>query len=310
MRILFAGTPAFAEIALKALINCKAEVVAVLTQPDRPSGRGQQLKQSPVKLLANQSGLPVLQPTTLKNEEIQKRLVEYKPDLMIVAAYGLILPAAVLQIPSLGCLNIHASLLPRWRGAAPIQRAIQAGDKETGITIMQMDAGLDTGDMLLKKVCGISHNDTAETLHDKLATLGAEAIIDALKLLREEELRPIAQNNENATYAAKITKEEAQINWCLAAEEIERSVRSYNPYPGASSNLNNQPIRVWQAKVGAEKSGAPGEIVDVLKNEIVVACGSGTLNIEILQRPNAKALKTNQFLQGFPIKAGDRFSSH
>ena len=310
MRILFAGTPAFAEIALKALINCKAEVVAVLTQPDRPSGRGQQLKQSPVKLLANQSGLPVLQPTTLKNEEIQKRLVEYKPDLMIVAAYGLILPAAVLQIPSLGCLNIHASLLPRWRGAAPIQRAIQAGDKETGITIMQMDAGLDTGDMLLKKVCGISHKDTAETLHDKLATLGAEAIIDALKLLREEELRPIAQNNENATYAAKITKEEVQINWCLAAEEIERSVRSYNPYPGASSNLNNQPIRVWQAKVGAEKSGAPGEIVDVLKNEIVVACGSGTLNIEILQRPNAKALKTNQFLQGFPIKAGDRFSSH
>ena len=310
MRIIFAGTPAFAAIALKELIEQQAEIVAVLTQPDRPSGRGHQLKQSPVKELANQIGITVLQPSTLKNEEVQKQLLDYKPDLMIVAAYGLILPPAVLQIPNLGCLNIHASLLPRWRGAAPIQRAIQAGDKETGVTIMQMDAGLDTGDMLMKKTCGISDNDTAATLHDKLAKLGADAIVEALKLLKKNELKPMVQDNENATYAAKLTKEEAQIDWTLPAVEIERNVRSYNSNPGASTHFGSLQLRIWEAKVGTEKSGAPGEVVAVLKDELVVACGSGTLNIQEMQRPNAKALKTNQFLQGFEIKAGDRFTSH
>jgi len=309
VKIIFAGTPEFAEKALKALLENKENVVAVLTQPDRPSGRGQLLKQSPVKLLSNQYGIPVLQPNTLKNAEIQKQLMEYNADIMIVAAYGLILPLAVLQIPRLGCLNIHASLLPRWRGAAPIQRAIQAGDRETGITIMQMDAGLDTGDMLLIKPCKITDNETAGTLHDKLALIGAEAIIDALRLLKQGELRPTPQNNEHACYAAKISKDEAQINWSLTAPEIERNVRSYNPFPGAIATINNTQIRIWQATALTEKVGDPGEVILAQKNELVVACGSGSLRIEEMQKPNAKALHTNQFLMGFKIKAGDRFTS-
>jgi methionyl-tRNA formyltransferase len=309
VKIIFAGTPHFAEKALQALLAQKVNVVAVLTQPDRPSGRGMQLKASPVKQLAELHEITVLQPTSLKGAEIQQQLAEYQADIMIVAAYGLILPLAVLQIPRLGCLNIHASLLPRWRGAAPIQRAIQAGDAQTGITIMQMDVGLDTGDMLFKKICLIESKETAVSLHDKLAELGAAAIVEALPLFEQGKLIPQPQDNQSATYAAKLTKDEAQIDWSLAAVEIERAVRSYNPFPGASSNINDTQIRVWQASVCENISGEPGIVLEAQKKTITVACGNGALSLEILQKPNAKSLSVEQFLQGFHIKAGDRFMS-
>lgn len=309
MKIIFAGTPHFAEKALVALLAHQFEIVAVLTQPDRPSGRGMQLKASPVKQLALEHGLTVLQPATLRDIEIQQQLASYHADLMIVAAYGLILPKAVLSTPRLGCLNIHASLLPRWRGAAPIQRAILANDAETGITIMQMDEGLDTGDMLYKKTCPIDAKDTAESLHNKLAVLGAEAIIDALGLLEQGLLNKISQCNQYATYAAKITKEEGQIDWSKAAPEIERAIRAYNPFPIANSSINDVPIKIWQAKMCEGKAGKPGEILVAEKNALVVACGSGALSLEILQKPNAKALPVIQFLQGFSIQAGDCFVS-
>jgi methionyl-tRNA formyltransferase len=309
VKIIFAGTPLFAEKALYALLQEKFEVAAVLTQPDRPSGRGMQLKQSPVKQLALQHGLTVLQPESLKTTEIQKQLSELNADVMIVAAYGLILPLAVLQIPRHGCLNIHASLLPRWRGAAPIQRAIQAGDEQTGITIMQMDAGLDTGDILLKKTCKIENQETAETLHDKLAILGAEAISEALVQLEQGKFVNHPQDNSVATYAAKLNKEEAQIDWNRDASEIDRNIRAYKPYPGAGSNINETQIKIWQASVNNENAGAPGEVIEVQKNALVIACGKGSLRVEVLQKPNAKAMPASQFLQGFQIKAGDRFSS-
>ncbi len=307
MKIIFAGTPHFAAQALQALLDQQADVVAVLTQPDRPSGRGMQLKPSPVKQLAIKHGLPVWQPVSLKDAEIQQRLAACQADVMVVAAYGLILPKTVLQIPRMGCLNIHASLLPRWRGAAPIQRAILAGDAETGITIMQMDAGLDTGDMLLKKSCAIEARDTAETLHDKLAVLGAAAITEALPLLEQGKLHPIQQDDSLANYAAKLTKEEAQVNWSLDATQIDRAVRGYNPFPGASAVINDTPLRIWQASIRTGLSGVPGTILAVEKNALVVACGSDALSLEILQRPNAKALPAAEFLPGFHINAGDRF---
>jgi methionyl-tRNA formyltransferase len=309
LKIIFAGTPHFAEKALKALLGLQVEVVAVLTQPDRPSGRGMQLKQSPVKQLALHHNLTVLQPVSLKDAEIQQQLAAYQADIMIVAAYGLILPKAVLQLPRLGCLNIHASLLPRWRGAAPIQRAILAGDAETGITIMQMDVGLDTGDMLLKKSCALEEKETADTLHDKLAALGADTIIEAFELLQQGKLNATPQDNQLATYAVKLTKEEAQLDWTREASEIERAIRGYNPFPGASSCINETQIRIWQASLRAGMSGNPGEILAVEKNALVVGCGSGALSLEVMQRPNAKALSASQFLQGFHIKAGDRFIS-
>lgn len=309
MKIIFAGTPHFAEAALKAILKQGAEVVAVLTQPDRPAGRGMQLKPSPVKQLATQQGLVVLQPASLKGAEIQQVLAGYQADLMVVAAYGLILPPAVLQIPRLGCLNIHASLLPRWRGAAPIQRAIQAGDAQTGITIMQMDAGLDTGDMLLKKSCSIEKNETAASLHDKLALLGADAITEALELLEKDKLIATPQPNESATYAAKLTKEEARLDWTLSALELDRAVRGFNPFPGAVAYINDTPIRIWQARVYEGMSGEPGIILAVKDQTPIVACGEGALSLEVLQKPNARALPAGQFLQGFHLKAGDRFVS-
>jgi methionyl-tRNA formyltransferase len=309
LKIIFAGTPHFAAQALQALLDQQADIVAVLTQPDRPSGRGMQLKPGPVKQLAIEHGLTVLQPLSLKDACIQQQLAAYQADVMVVAAYGLILPKAVLQLPRLGCLNIHASLLPRWRGAAPIQRAILAGDAETGITIMQMDVGLDTGDMLLKKSCAIDAKDTAETLHDKLAALGAQAITEALPLLEQGKLTPVQQDDSLANYAAKLTKEEAQLDWSLEACQLDRVVRGYNPFPGASSIINDTPLRIWQASIRTGLSGEPGTVLVVEKNALVVACGNEALSLEVLQRPNAKALPAAQFLQGFPIKAGDRFLS-
>ena len=306
MKIIFAGTPEFAAAALKALLARQFDVVVVLTQPDRPAGRGMQLAASPVKQLALQHGLPVLQPQTLKNGSVQRELAAYAADVMVVAAYGLILPQAVLQLPRHGCLNIHASLLPRWRGAAPIQRAILAGDSETGITVMQMDAGLDTGDMLLKKSCPITECDNAQTLHDRLAALGAEAIVEALYLLEQGRLTHTPQDNAQATYAAKLDKAEAQIDWTLDAARIACAIRAYNPHPVAITTLNSTPVKIWQASLRRDLNGEPGQILSIEKDGIIVACGQGALCLEVLQRPNAKALPAAQFVPGFAVHPGDR----
>lgn len=308
MKIIFAGTPLFAASALEALLIHQYEIVAVLTQPDRPAGRGMQVVQSPVKQLALQHAIPVLQPRTLKNVEIHEKLATLNADVMIVAAYGLILPAPVLQIPLHGCLNIHASLLPRWRGAAPIQRALLAGDNETGITIMQMDEGLDTGAIVLKYPCSISTEDNSQTLHDKLAKLGGVAIIDALRKLDQDRLTGIAQQEAQATYAAKLTKAEAVLDWTQSASHLGRAVRAYNPFPGAQASLNGTIIKIWQASVLADEHGEAGTVIDVNKSGIKVACGTGVLLLESLQKPGGKVLPSSQFIPGFMIKAGDRFS--
>lgn len=308
MKIIFAGTPHFAASALQALLADSHEVVAVLTQPDRPAGRGMQLIHSPVKQLALQHGIPVLQPLTLKIVEVQQQLASFQADVMVVAAYGLILPKSVLQMPRFGCLNIHASLLPRWRGAAPIQRAILAGDDETGITIMQMDEGLDTGAMLLKKSCPISPDDTALSLHDKLASMGAQAIIEALHRLAQNSLIGTTQDEALATYAAKINKPEAQLDWTQSAAHLERAIRAYNPVPVAHSTLNGITIKIWQASVSKDGEGGPGLILAVNSSGIQVACGQGALYLEVLQRPNGKSLSASQFVQGFVVKVGDRFT--
>lgn len=306
MKIIFAGTPHFAASALAALLK-EHEIVAVLTQPDRPSGRGMQLTASPVKQLAMQQGLTVLQPATLKNEQAQLEIAALDADVMVVAAYGLILPKALLDLPHYGCLNIHASLLPRWRGAAPIQRAILAGDRETGITIMQMDAGLDTGDMLLCRRCPIVDDDNAQTLHDKLAELGAASIIEALHLLEAGVLSPVVQDNEAACYAAKLLKGEAAIDWRQNAEQIERAVRAYNPFPVCQASLHDVVLKIWQAEVCSDLHGKPGEVLAADKTGIVVACGKGALRLLVLQRPGGRAQAAVQLLQAMPVGIGDNF---
>ena len=309
MKIIFAGTPEFAASALSALVK-EHQVVAVLTQPDRASGRGLQLSASPVKKLALQHGLTLYQPPTLKNEEIQHTLAGLNADVMVVAAYGLILPKAVLQIPRHGCLNIHASLLPRWRGAAPIQRSILAGDKETGITIMQMDEGLDTGDMLLKKICTITADDTTQTLHDKLAELGAQGIIETMHQLESGKLRPVRQDASQATYASKLSKTEAQIDWAQDAEQIDRAIRGYFPFPTAYTHLGDTMIKIIRASLTDAKPTQPGTVIVADRTRIVVAAGKGALALEMLQKPGGKVLPVAQFLQSLPVKAGDRFTSN
>lgn len=308
MKIIFAGTPQFAASALAALLK-DHQVIAVLTQPDRPSGRGMQLTASPVKQLALQHDVPVLQPSTLKTEEAQQAIAALGADVMVVAAYGLILPKAVLALPRFGCLNIHASLLPRWRGAAPVQRAILAGDTETGITIMQMDEGLDTGDKLLEKKCTIVREETAQTLHDKLAVLGAQAIIEVLHKLKQGELHPEQQDSRQATYAPKLTKSEALLNWSQDAICLERAVRGYFPFPVAYTLFDKTPVKVLRASLGEGKNGIQGTVIEVNKEHILVACGSGLLALEVLQKPGGKPLPVAQFIQSFPIKTGDRFSA-
>lgn len=308
MKIIFAGTPHFAARALETL-TAKHEIVAVLTQPDRPAGRGMQLTQSPVKQLALQHGLTLMQPPSLKDEAAQKALAALQADVMVVAAYGLILPQAVLDIPRHGCLNIHASLLPRWRGAAPIQRAILAGDMESGITIMQMDAGLDTGAMLLRRSCPISREDTAATLHDTLAELGANCIVETLEQLALGKLNPVVQDDAAACYAAKLQKSEAAIDWAQPAEQIHRAIRAFNPFPGSVTGLAAIPgIKVWQAGLISGRSGQPGEVLQVARDGILVACGEGALNLEVLQKPGSKPLPVQQFLQSVPVAVGDRFT--
>lgn len=306
MKIIFAGTPHFAASALDALLK-EHQVLAVLTQPDRPSGRGMQLTASPVKQLALQHGLTVLQPATLKTEQTQQEIAALGADVMVVAAYGLILPKAVLEMPRHGCLNIHASLLPRWRGAAPIQRAILAGDAQTGITIMQMDVGLDTGDMLLSHACPIEAGDNGQTLHDKLADLGASSIIEAMRLLEEGRLVPVKQDNDAACYAAKLLKNEALIDWHQDAKQIERAVRAYNPFPGSQAKFGDVVLKIWQADVSGDQQGVPGDVLAVDKSGITVACGKGALILQVLQRPGGRAQPAAQFLQAMPVQTGDKF---
>ena len=299
LRIIFAGTPDFAAEALAALLNTSHEILAVYTQPDRPAGRGRKLKPSPVKQLALEHQLPVLQPATLKTEENIGVLRGFDADVMVVAAYGLLLPPEVLSLPRYGCLNIHASLLPRWRGAAPIQRAILAGDSESGITIMQMDAGLDTGAMLLKKSCPIAPQETSASLHDRLAELGAQAIVEALNQLSDLEATP--QDESQVTYASKLSKSEALIDWHRSGEELARQVRAFNPWPVAQSIVNGQTLRIWTAlpQTGQTEASA-GTIIRVDKQGIDVACGKGVLRITRLQPAGSKPMDVAAFLNGRP----------
>lgn len=309
MKIIFAGTPIFAATALDALIKAGHEIGLVLTQPDRPAGRGMKAVASAVKLLAQQHDLALFQPLTLKASGLQAQLKALNADVMVVAAYGLVLPEMILNIPRLGCLNIHASLLPRWRGAAPIQRAILAGDQETGITIMQMDAGLDTGAILLKHSIVIAQEDTAQSLHDKLSLLGAQSIVEALILLQQGKLVPIMQDEILARYAAKIKKTEAEIDWQQTAEQIDRVVRAFNPSPGGYTYFKGIVLKIWQAKiVVGEIVGKPGEIVAADREGIAVACGSGMLRIEMVQKPGGKKLSTADFLAGNNLQPGEYFS--
>jgi methionyl-tRNA formyltransferase len=307
MKIIFAGTPQFAASALAAL-HKEHQVVAVLTQPDRPAGRGLMLAFSAVKQLALEYKLPVLQPANLKSADVQRQIAELDADVMVVAAYGLILPKAVLQLPRHGCLNIHASLLPRWRGAAPIQRAIQAGDVETGITIMQMDEGLDTGDMLLQHGCPIVKTDTAQSLQNKLEVIGANSILKALSLLQQHQLTPVKQNEALATYAAKLLKSEAQIDWLQDAELIERKVRAFNPFPVCYAELKGIAIKIWQAALCPDIRGDAGKVLALDKRGITVGCGTASLRLEVLQRPGGKAQPAGQFMQAIPVSVGDCFA--
>ena len=301
MRIIFAGTPAFAASALEALIAAGYEIVLVLTQPDRPAGRGLKLLPSAVKKVAHNHKLRVEQQIGLKTPDAHAMIASVSADVMVVAAYGLILPKPILVLPKLGCINVHASLLPRWRGAAPIQRAILAGDAETGVTIMQMDEGLDTGGLLLKRAFAIGAGETAGELHDRLARLGAQLIVEALATQHA----PVAQDNALATYAAKITKDEALVNWRDDAALIARRVRAYNPFPGAATTLNGELLKIWRARV-LDGRGEPGAIITGTPGILSVACGTGMLEIQELQRAGGKRLSTAAFLAGSKLPADSR----
>lgn len=304
-RIIFAGTPPFAAAALQALLAAGHHIPLVLTQPDRPAGRGLKLQPSAVKSVALAAGIPVLQPTSLKDAAIQAQLAACQADVMVVAAYGLLLPAAVLQLPSAGCLNIHASLLPRWRGAAPIQRALLAGDSQTGITIMQMDVGLDTGAMLLCEAIPILSTDTTGSLHDKLMNLGGNLINKAVDNL--ENLLPHVQNEAQANYATKITKAETQLDWCQSAVYLARAVRAWSPAPGATVTVNGQRIKVWAAEVVTNVHGQCGEVIALDEQGPVVATGEGGLRLLSLQKAGGKRLPWREFSQGFSLACGQCF---
>lgn len=289
LRIVFAGTPEFAAAHLKALLGTDHQIVAVYTQPDRPAGRGQKLMPSPVKQLAVENAIPVLQPPSLKDAAAQAELAALQPDLLVVVAYGLILPQAVLDIPRFGCINSHASLLPRWRGAAPIQRAVQAGDAESGVTVMRMEAGLDTGPMLLKVTTPVTAEDTGGTLHDRLAELGPPAVLQAVAGLADGSLAGEVQDDTLATYAHKLNKDEARIDWSHPADELERLIRAFNPWPICHSTLNEEALKILAASL-AEGQGTPGTILGASKDGLIVACGQGALRLTRLQLPGGKPL--------------------
>lgn len=303
MKLIFAGTPDFAAEALKQLIAAGHEIVLVLTQPDRPSGRGMKLTPSPVKVVAQAHDITVWQPEKLRTPEQQAPVAAAQADVMVVAAYGIILPQAVLDMPRLGCLNIHASLLPRWRGAAPIQRAILAGDTRTGITIMQMDAGLDTGDMLSVHPVPITPHLNAAELHDQLAEVGGKAIAAALEKLPALQSQRKPQPQDGITYAEKLRKEEATIDWHQPAAVIDRMVRAFNPFPSAQTQLGGIPLKIWQACPTTGR-GVPGEILAADRNGILVACGEGALLVSELQKSGSKRMDANAFLAGNPLPAG------
>ena len=297
LRIIFAGTPDFAARHLDALLSSGHQVVGVFTQPDRPAGRGKKLMPSPVKVLAETKGLPVFQPVSLRPKDNQQLVSDLNADVMVVVAYGLILPKAVLDMPRLGCINVHGSLLPRWRGAAPIQRSLWAGDAETGVTIMQMDVGLDTGDMLHKLACPITAQDTSATLYDKLAGLGPQGLIETLRQLAEGTAKPQVQDESLVTYAEKLSKEEARIDWSLPASQLERCIRAFNPWPMSWLEIDGQPVKIWQASVIDAAVGAePGTIIDISKQGIQVATSEGILNLESLQPAGKKAMSAQDLL--------------
>ncbi len=297
LRIVFAGTPDFAARHLQSLIDSEHEIIAVYSQPDRPAGRGKKLKASDVKMLAQQHDIDVFQPTSLKSETAQQELSALNADIMVVVAYGLLLPQVVLDTPKLGCINVHGSILPKWRGAAPIQRSIWAGDKESGVTIMQMDIGLDTGDMLNITKCPIAADETSSTLYNKLAELGPDALLSTLSDIAGG--RSVAQPQEEAlaTYAHKLSKEEANIDWTLDAHQIERNIRAFNPWPVCFTQMNEQAIKIWQAKV-IDETGTPGEVLHADKTGITIATGNKALQITQLQPQGKKPMSSQDFLNG------------
>jgi methionyl-tRNA formyltransferase len=306
MRILFAGTPEFAAEHLRFLLDCYLpehpddRIVGVYTQPDRPSGRGKKLNSSPVKQLAEAHHLPVYQPVSFRNDPVQQEFIQLKADIMIVVAYGLILPKIILGAPQYGCINVHASLLPRWRGAAPIQRSIEAGDTETGVTIMQMNEGLDTGDILLKSSCSIENSDTTASLHTRLLALGGPALGTVLQQIKTHHLKPEKQNNTHSCYAPKITKIEAKINWSAPASVIERKVRAFNPFPISFFEVNDSPVRVWKVRALTEPTTAqPGTILSCSKEGIQVATGEKILLLQQLQLSGKKPMAVSDVLNGY-----------
>jgi methionyl-tRNA formyltransferase len=317
MRVVFAGTPEFAAVALAALHEAGFEIPLVLTQPDRPAGRGMQLQPSPVKQFALKHGMPVAQPVSLKIDgkhpddaaHAQQLLRATPHDVMVVAAYGLILPTSVLEIPPRGCINIHASLLPRWRGAAPIHRAIEAGDAETGITIMQMDEGLDTGAMLLIEREPITAEDTTASLHDRLAALGGRMIVDALRQLEVGKLTATPQPAGGVSYAAKISKDEAALDFRLPASVLLRRIHAFNPFPAATAQIDDAVLKIWKASLTNE-AGEPGTVLAVDAQGVTVACGQGALRLTELQKPGGKRLSAAAFLQGFALQKGQRLKLH
>ena len=297
LRIIFAGTPDFAARHLQALIQSELQIVGVYSQPDRPAGRGKKLKASEVKALALEHNLPVFQPQSLKNDDALVELKNLNADIMIVVAYGLILPKAILEAPRLGCLNVHGSILPRWRGAAPIQRAIWAGDEQTGVTIMQMDEGLDTGDMLHISRCAINADETSASLYTKLAELGPDALIETVNKLAKGELKAEPQNDELANYAKKLSKDEANIDWSMDAAQIERNIRSFNPWPVCFTQMGEQTVKIYQAQV-VDQTGSAGQVLSSDKTGVVVACGKHAICITQLQPQGKKPMAISDFLNG------------
>lgn len=309
MRIIFAGTPAFASLALEQILQAGHEVALVLTQPDRPRGRGLKTLPSAVKVLAAERRLAISQTQSLRAPEMERIVADLNADVMVVVAYGMLIPAMLLKKPRYGCINIHASLLPRWRGAAPIQRALLAGDASTGISIIQMDEGLDTGPILMQQALPITSDDNAQTLHDKLAVLGGELIVATLARLSSGTLNAQPQPNMGVTYATKLTRAEAELNWQLPATELARAVRAYNPYPVARSHYGKTSLRIWRARpIATTFPAMPGTITDINERGITVACGEGALIIEEAQRAGGKRLDIKALLQGFPMKVGGQLN--